>query len=224
VCSSVRVRVCFSFPFVVFDCLSTCSSSAGSVAVVLAVMAAPLSFVMYHEGEPMQTLEISPFETSAGDILVLDRPASSPWMWESWAASPTVGGKSTASAGGISKVEFGPATRGPFPLYACYDATITTASGAMVICGRYPALSCQLSLDSGMTWSMTTIDISGTSAPLPPLHSFSLYKTEASSWRQGYGHKGRCLSWSRMLCCLRTVAAALGPVARLGTLAIRRCE
>ena len=108
-------------------------------------------------GEPMQTLEISPFETAAGDILVLDRPASSPWMWESWAIknSDMVG---TASA---SELQFGPATRGPFPLYACFDASITTASGAMVICGRFPALSCQLSLDSGMTWTMTTIDVSG---------------------------------------------------------------
>ena len=34
---------------------------------------------MFPKGEPMQTLEISPFETAAGDILVLDRPASSPW-------------------------------------------------------------------------------------------------------------------------------------------------
>ena len=111
-------------------------------------------------GEPMQTLEISPFETAAGDILVLDRPASSPWMWESWAIknSGVVGRDGTASA---SKFEFGPATRGPFPLYACFDASVTTASGAMVICGRFPALSCQLSLDSGMTWTMTTIDVSG---------------------------------------------------------------
>ena len=72
--------------------------------------------------------------------------------------SGTVGRDGTASA---SEFEFGPATRGPFPLYACFDSSITTASGAMVICGRFPALSCQLSVDNGMTWTMTTIDVSG---------------------------------------------------------------
>ena len=56
-------------------------------------------------------------------------------MWESWSMS---------GSGGAA---FGPATRGPFPLYACFDATVTTASGALVICGRFPALSCQLSLE-----------------------------------------------------------------------------
>ena len=79
--------------------------------------------------------------------MVLDRPGSSPWMWESW----------STNKGSL----FGPKTRGPFPLYACYDATITTASGAMLICGRFPALSCQLSFDSGMSWKMWTIDGSG---------------------------------------------------------------
>ena len=49
-------------------------------------------------------LELSPFETSAGDIMVLDRPGSSPWMWESWSTK--------ASQGSL----FGPKTRGPFPL------------------------------------------------------------------------------------------------------------
>jgi hypothetical protein len=48
---------------------------------------------------------------------------------------------------GSGGAAFGPATRGPFPLYACFDATVTTASGALVICGRFPALSCQLSLE-----------------------------------------------------------------------------
>lgn len=60
-------------------------------------------------------------------------------------------------AAGSKGAAFGPATRGPFPLYACYDATITTSSGAMLICGRFPALSCQLSFDSGMTWKMSVV-------------------------------------------------------------------
>ena len=104
---------------------------------------------MFPKGEPMQGLELSPFETSAGDILVLDRPASSPWMWESWAL-------------GTKGAAFGPKTRGPFPLYACFDASVTTSSGVLMICGRFPAISCQLSFDHGMSWKLWTIDISGT--------------------------------------------------------------
>ena len=107
---------------------------------------------MFPKGQPMQGLELSPFETKEGKILVLDRPASSPWMWESWA---------TPNTPKPGTLEFGPSTRGPFPLYACYDATITTSSGALLICGRYPALTCQLSFDSGMTWQGWTIDVSG---------------------------------------------------------------
>ena len=42
-------------------------------------------------------------------VLVLDRPASSPWMWESWAVEGSKG------------AEFGPATRGPFPLYVVVE-------------------------------------------------------------------------------------------------------
>ena len=104
------------------------------------------------KGEPMQGLEISPFETKEGNILTLNRPASSPWMWESWATP------NTSKPGDLI---FGPTTRGPFPLYACFDATITTSSGALLICGRFPGLTCQVSFDSGMTWRGWTIDVSG---------------------------------------------------------------
>ena len=72
--------------------------------------------------------------------------------------SAVVGESGTAAD---STFEFGPATRVPFPLHACYETRITTASGAMAIYGRFPALSCQLSLDSGMTWTMTTIEFLG---------------------------------------------------------------
>ena len=88
----------------------------------------------------MQGLEISPFETKEGNILTLNRPASSPWMWESWA---------TPNTSKPGELIFGPTTRGPFPLYACFDATITTSSGVLLICGRYPALTCQVSFNSG---------------------------------------------------------------------------
>ena len=71
---------------------------------------------MFPKGEPMQGLELSPFETAEGDIFVLDRPASSPWMWESWALPYSKGSA------------FGPATRGPFPLYACCECSGQTLS------------------------------------------------------------------------------------------------
>ena len=53
-----------------------------------------------------------------------------------------------------------PLTRGPFPLYACFYSSITTRSGAMVICGRFPGITCHLSLDNGMTWTGATVDVS----------------------------------------------------------------
>ena len=71
---------------------------------------------MFPKGEPMQGLELSPFETAEGDVFVLDRPASSPWMWESWALPNSKGSA------------FGPATRGPFPLYACCECSGQTLS------------------------------------------------------------------------------------------------
>ena len=75
-------------------------------------------------------------------------------MWESWTTAPDFHRQ--------SEFGFGPATRGPFPLYACSDAAITTASGVMVVCGRFPAgLTCQASFDSGMSWKGWTIDVSG---------------------------------------------------------------
>ena len=75
-------------------------------------------------------------------------------MWESWTTAPDFHRQ--------SEFGFGPATRGPFPLYACSDAAITTASGVMVVCGRFPAgLTCQASFDSGMSWKGWTVDVSG---------------------------------------------------------------
>jgi hypothetical protein len=69
-------------------------------------------------------------------------------MWESWATN--------ASKGSV----FTPMTRGPFPMYGGANAMTTTTSGHIILCARFPAGSCQLSLDSGMTWTVTTIDTS----------------------------------------------------------------
>lgn len=81
-------------------------------------------------------------------FLLQVRAYSSPWMWETWSADF---GRS-----------WGPLTRGPFPMYACMNSFITTSSGVMLIGGRYPALSVQVSFDAGMSWSLFTVDYSGT--------------------------------------------------------------
>lgn len=95
----------------------------------------------------MQALEISAVETADLGVLALIRPASSPWMWE---------GRSTTQG-----VSWEPLRRGPFPLYACFNAILRLRSGGIVICGAFPAVSCQLSWNDGMSWSLFTIDVSG---------------------------------------------------------------
>ena len=47
-------------------------------------------------------------------------------------------------------------------MYAAMASMITTSSGVMLIGGRYPALSVQVSWDSGMSWRLFTVDYSGT--------------------------------------------------------------
>jgi hypothetical protein len=92
---------------------------------------------MMAKGGPLAALEISMAETNVSStVMALVRPFASPWMWESWSFT---GGKTWT-----------PLTRGPFPLYAAMSAMITTASGVMLIGGRYPAMSVQASFDSGM--------------------------------------------------------------------------
>ena len=103
---------------------------------------------MMAKGGPLAALEISMAETNiSGSVMALVRPFASPWMWESWSHT---GGKT-----------WGPLARGPFPLYAAMSAMITTSSGVMLIGGRYPALSIQLSFDAGMSWKLFTVDYSG---------------------------------------------------------------
>jgi hypothetical protein len=103
---------------------------------------------MMAKGGPLAALEISMAESNvSGAVMALVRPFASPWMWESWSFT---GGKT-----------WGPLSRGPFPLYAAMSAMITTASGVMLIGGRYPALSVQVSFTSGMSWKLFTVDYSG---------------------------------------------------------------
>jgi hypothetical protein len=104
--------------------------------------------------------------------MVLDRPGTSPWMWESW------------SLPGSKGAAFGASARGPFALYACFDSSITTSSGAMLICGRFPAMSCQVSFDSGMVWKLYTIDVSGSWA------QGTLFEVEPDVVLYAYGGRG----------------------------------
>jgi hypothetical protein len=90
--------------------------------------------------------EISSAELSNGDVMILVRPNISPFMWESRSSS--------------NGAAWGPLTRGAFPMYACFNSMLTTRSGVTMICGRYPAISCQLSWDYGMTWRFYTVDLS----------------------------------------------------------------
>ncbi len=88
--------------------------------------------------------ETSAAETAQGNIIALVRPLFSPVMWETWSQD---GGRSWT-----------PAARGAFPMYGCNNSMISTASGALVIGGRFPGIAVQVSRDDGMTWQCTMID------------------------------------------------------------------
>lgn len=91
--------------------------------------------------------EISAAQTLDGKIMALIRPLRSPFMWETWSED--------------EGQTWTPLTRGPFPMYACSHSMIATASGALLIGGRFPGLAVQVSHDSGMTWKCYMIDASG---------------------------------------------------------------
>ena len=95
----------------------------------------------------MQALEISAVETANSGVLAMIRPASSPFMWE-------------ARSGSAGRV-WEPMRRGDFPLYACFDSMLRLRSGAIMICGSFPAVSCHVSVNDGMDWTLFTIDVSG---------------------------------------------------------------
>ena len=88
--------------------------------------------------------EPSATQLKDGSLLALNRPIWSPSMWES-----------RSSDGGAS---WTPAARGAFPLYSTLSAMVTTASGAVLIGGRFPALTVQVSHDNGYTWQFHQVD------------------------------------------------------------------
>ena len=72
-----------------------------------------------------------------GKILALIRPYSSPVMWETWSEDE---GRTWT-----------PMARCSFLMYACTNAMITTASGVVLVGGRFPGIAVQASFDDGMT-------------------------------------------------------------------------
>ncbi len=83
-------------------------------------------------------------QTKEGKVLSLVRPVHSPWIWEVWSDDRAQ--------------TWSPATSGPFPSYNCAMLPHATASGALLIGGRMPALGLYVSHDSGMSWKLYRID------------------------------------------------------------------
>ena len=92
-------------------------------------------------------LETSKAQTRDGRIIRLSRPFYSPFMWESWSEDR---GRTWT-----------PAARGAFPMFACTESMVCTASGALLIAGRFPGMAVQVSRDDGMTWACYRIDATG---------------------------------------------------------------
>jgi len=88
--------------------------------------------------------EITATQTQDGNVIALTRPNTSPFIWETWSKD---GGRTWT-----------PQARGPFALYATGHAMCTTTSGYLLIGGRFPALSVQVSRDHGMSWQRYQID------------------------------------------------------------------
>lgn len=88
--------------------------------------------------------ETSAAQTREGRLIALVRPFYEPVMWETWSED---GGRTWT-----------PASRGPFGMWAATCSMVSTASGALLIAGRHPGLSFQLSYDDGMTWQCSRFD------------------------------------------------------------------
>ena len=93
-----------------------------------------------------------------GRILVLIRPIYSPWMWETWSHD-----------GGAT---WTPTTRAALTSYACAMLPHETASGALVIGGRFPGNAVHVSRDQGVTWETyrigTDVMLGGSMAEIAP--------------------------------------------------------
>ena len=91
-----------------------------------------------------QASETTAVELTDGEIFALVRPGMTWAMWET--RSPDNGRT------------WQPLTAGPFLSYACAAPPRVTASGAIVIGGRFPAMAIYVSRDNGITWQIIEID------------------------------------------------------------------
>ena len=91
-----------------------------------------------------QTSEVTAVETLAGEIVAFNRPGVA---WAVWETRSQDGGRTWT-----------PMATGPFLSYACAGLPRATASGALVLGGRFPALAIYVSRDHGMTWHTYQID------------------------------------------------------------------
>ena len=91
-----------------------------------------------------QTSEVTAIETLEGEIVAFNRPGTA---WAMWETRSRDGGRTWT-----------PMSSGPFLSYACAAPPRATASGALVIGGRFPALAIRVSRDNGMTWKTYQID------------------------------------------------------------------
>ena len=88
--------------------------------------------------------DVSAAPLADGGALALVRPYLSTVMWQT-----------RAEPGGA---KWAPLARGSFPMYAAESQMLRTRSGAILICGRFPVNSCQLSFDEGRSWRFYTLD------------------------------------------------------------------
>jgi hypothetical protein len=136
-------------PILVYNFAIRSTDGGASFSAPANIDGSPASGGTSDDGHAMnqkEASEVSIAELASGELLALVRPNVSPFCWESRSAT---GGTSWA-----------PLTRGSFPMYAMFNSMITTRSGVVLVCGRYPAISCQASWDSGMTWRLFTVDLS----------------------------------------------------------------
>lgn len=94
-----------------------------------------------------QASEVSAIETKEGQVVAFLRPGTA---WAVWETRSDDGGRTWT-----------PMSSGPFLSYACAAPPRATASGALVVGGRFPALAIQVSRDNGMTWETYRIDTEG---------------------------------------------------------------
>jgi len=91
-----------------------------------------------------QLSEVSAMETREGEIIAFVRPGPA---WAMWETRSQDGGQTWSML-----------TTGPFLSYACAAVPRATASGALLVGGRFPGLGLQVSTDNGMTWDTYQID------------------------------------------------------------------